>query len=212
MESLTYLKSTAVRLFYVSAVVVLSALPESKVWAEDVLGIYVGGAIGQSQVSALANSASFAPIGDNAIGEFTENHSAFKVMIGVRPISLVGAELAYIDFGHPSGTLFDYPADASIKGEAAFGILYLPVPVVDIYVKAGVARLLSTLSGVVPYLPLCSSCVPPRFEQDRTNTSGAGGIGAQVKFGALAVRAEYERFNAAGESPSLLSAGVTWTF
>jgi hypothetical protein len=26
------------------------------------------------------------------------------------------------------------------------------------------------------------------------------------------VRAEYERFNAAGENPSLLSAGITWSF
>jgi len=191
---------------------VMSVLPADNAKAADPLGIYLGGAVGQSQVSAIANSASFAPVGSIAVGEFKENHSAFKVMIGVRPISLVGAELAYIDFGHPSGNLFDYRADASIKGEAAFGILYLPVPLVDIYLKAGVARLQSTLSGVVPNLPICSSCVPPRFEQDRTNTSGAGGVGAQVKFGAWAVRAEYERFNSAGENPSLLSAGVTWTF
>jgi hypothetical protein len=40
----------------------------------------------------------------------------------------------------------------------------------------------------------------------------AGGGGAQYKFGSWAVRAEYERFNAAGGNPSLLSAGVTWAF
>ena len=41
---------------------------------------------------------------------------------------------------------------------------------------------------------------------------GVGGLGAQYKLGSWAVRAEYERFNAAGENPSLLSVGITWTF
>jgi hypothetical protein len=37
-------------------------------------------------------------------------------------------------------------------------------------------------------------------------------VGAQYKFGSLAVRAEFERFNAAGEHPSLLTLGLTWSF
>ena len=86
------------------------------------------------------------------------------------------------------------------------------MPVVDIYVKAGAARLQSTLSGIVPYLPLCGGCAPPRFEQDRTNTAFAAGAGAQYKFGSWAVRAEYERFSAAGEYPSVVSLGLTCTF
>jgi len=47
---------------------------------------------------------------------------------------------------------------------------------------------------------------------DRTNTGFAAGAGAQFKLGSWAVRAEYERFNAAGANPSLVSLGVTWTF
>ena len=50
------------------------------------------------------------------------------------------------------------------------------------------------------------------FRLDRTNTSFAAGAGAQYKLGAFAVRAEYERFNAAGGNPSLISLGFTWTF
>jgi opacity protein-like surface antigen len=188
------------------------ALTVGKAKADDLLGMYVGGAIGRSQVAAIANSTSFARYGSNATGEFKQDHSAFKVMVGIRPISPIGAELVYVDLGHPSGSLFDYPADASIRGAAAFGSLYLPVPTVDIFIKAGAARLQSSLSGVVPYLPICASCVPPRFEQNRTNTNFAAGAGAQFKFGSWAVRAEYERFSAAGEHPSLLSAGITWTF
>jgi hypothetical protein len=90
--------------------------------------------------------------------------------------------------------------------------VFLPVPVIDIYVKAGGARLQSTLSGFVPFLPLCSGCAPPRFEQVRSNTSFAAGVGAQYKLSIWAVRAEFERFDAAGEYPSLVSLGFTWTF
>ena len=195
----------------VAAIVSVAPLGENAT-AEDLLGMYVGGAIGQAQVSAYADSASFAPIASGGSGEFSERHAAFKAFAGFRPISFFGAELEYADFGHPSGSLFDYPANSSIKGAAAFGLLFLPVPIIDIYLKAGAARLQSTLSGVVPYLPLCSGCAPPRFEQDRTDTAFATGAGAQYKFGLWAVRAEYERFSTAGEYPSIVSLGLSWTF
>jgi POT family proton-dependent oligopeptide transporter len=77
----------------------------------------------------------------------------------------------------------------------------------------GVARLNSTVNGSV-----CSPCACDiqncrlSFQLNRTNTSGAGGVGAQYRFDKWAVRAEYERFNAAGGNPSLWSAGITWTF
>jgi outer membrane protein with beta-barrel domain len=200
------------RIVIVTAVALL-ALPGGKLIADDFLGMYVGGAVGQSQVAA---GASYPTIANLYPGEFKEDHSAFKVMAGIRPISLVGLELTYIDFGHPRGNIFSYPADATLKGAAAFGILYLPVPVIDLYLKAGAARLQSTLRGF--YAAGDNICVPGApcgttpFQLNRTNTSGAGGVGAQYKFGSWAVRAEYERFNAAGGNPSMLSAGITWTF
>jgi opacity protein-like surface antigen len=189
----------------------LLVLPARHAAADNLLGLYVGGAIGQAQVSASVNGASFAPFASDAIGEFKANHLAFKIIAGIRPIALIGAEVEYIDLGHPAGSLFDYPANAATKGAAAFGVLYLPVPVVDIYLKAGAARLQNSLSGVVPYLPLCAICAPPRFDQDRTNAGFAAGAGLQYKFGAWAVRAEYERYNAAGEHPNLMSLGLTWS-
>jgi hypothetical protein len=195
------------------AAIVAIALPGGKATAEDLLGMYVGGAIGQGRV---AESASYPTIANQYPGEFMENHSAFKVMVGIRPISLIGAELTYIDFGHPSGNIFNYSANASLKGPAAFGILYLPVPVIDLYLKAGIARLQSDLSGFYPngdnVCVFGESCGTSPFRLNRTNTSGAGGAGAQYKLGSWAVRAEYERFIAAGGNPSLLSVGITWTF
>jgi hypothetical protein len=87
------------------------------------------------------------------------------------------------------------------------------VPVVDIYLKAGAARLESTLrySYCGPCACNFNFCLNS-IQLERTNTSGAGGVGAQYRFGSWAVRAEYERFNAAGGNSSLLSAGITWVF
>ena len=146
--------------------------------ARDLLGMYIGGAIGQSQVIA---DASYPTIANPYPGEFRENHSAFKAMLGIRPISLIGAEVDYIDFGHPSGNIFSYRGNASLKGAAAFGILYLPVPVIDLYLKAGAARLQSNLSGFYPngdnVCLLREPCGTAPFQLNRTNTSGAGGVG-----------------------------------
>jgi opacity protein-like surface antigen len=137
-------------------------------------------------------------------------------MVGLRPISLLGAELSYMDFGHPNSSLFGYPANTSMRGASAFGILYLPIPIVDVYVKAGVARIHSAVSGFAPNGDnLCVLGVPcgtSPLQLDRTNTGLAAGAGAQLKFGPWAVRAEYERFNAAGNNPYLLTLGLTWSF
>src|SRR5437773_6054170 len=71
----------------------------------------------------------------------TENHSAFKLIVGFRPLSLIGAEIAYMDFGHPGKSFSPgsttTSADVKMSGAAAFGMLYLPVPVVSVYAKAG---------------------------------------------------------------------------
>jgi hypothetical protein len=178
--------------------------------AADALNPYIGAALGQSTISA---DLSFADALSNRERQpFDARHAAFGVMLGARPISWLGGELAYIDLGDAHGRMFDYPAAASIKGAAAFAVLYLPLPAVDLYVKAGAARLQNHLETIVPYLPICSSCTPPRIERDRSTTSGAAGAGSQFKFGAWAARVEYQRFNAAGGNSGLLSVGAAWSF
>jgi hypothetical protein len=197
------------------AALVFLALPSGNAVAEDLLGLYVGGAIGQSRGLEATDSQVF-PLPSSSVTEtqnFEGRHAAFKVMLGARPISLLGAEIDCIDFGKPRGSLWGNPADVSMKGGAAFGVLYLPVSIVDVYVKAGVARIESTVNGSICFPCACTYNQLCRFsfQQKTTNTSGAGGVGAQYKFGSWAVRAEYERFNAAGGNPSVLSAGITWT-
>lgn len=172
--------------------------------ADDILGFYVGAAAGQSQVQADAPS----------LGEFAQNHSAYKLIVGFRPISAFGAEVSYIDFGHPNGNINTAPSDVSQDGIDAFGMYYLPVPVVDVFVKAGLARLQSALNSNNPGFGTCPINNPDcaLFHVNRSDTSFAAGVGAQVKFASLALRAEYERFDAAGANPSLVSLGLTWSF
>jgi hypothetical protein len=169
----------------------------------DVLGLYVGAAAGQSQVEAYAPS----------LGEFAQNHSAYKLIVGLRPISAFGAEVSYVDFGHPNGNIDSAPSDVSQSGIDAFGMVYLPVPVVDVFVKAGLARLQSALNSNNPGFGTCPIINPDcaLFHVNRSDTSFAAGAGAQVKFGSLALRAEFERFDAAGANPTLVSLGLTWT-
>jgi hypothetical protein len=185
--------------------------PSGNAVAADSLGLYIGGAIGQSRVEATEIACQCDLDQEIVREKFDKSHLAFQGVLGARPISLLGAEVDYIYFGKPDGQAFGFPASASVKGVAAFGVLYLPVPVVDIYLKAGVARLESTVKYSYCDPCACNFCLNS-IQLDRTNTTGAGGVGAQYRVGSWAVRAEYERFNAAGGNPSLLSAGITWTF
>jgi opacity protein-like surface antigen len=201
---------TGIPLLILSALVLL-AKPSGNAAAEDLLGLYLGGAIGQSHVESKEIACLCDIFPDMVTETFDKEHFAFKATLGVRPISWVGAEINYIDFGKSAGEAFGYPANASLKGVAAFGVLYLPVPIVDVYVKAGVAHLESSTGYSYCSPCACNLCLNS-IQQDRTSTSGAGGIGTQFKFGSWAVRAEYERFSASGGNPSMLSAGITWTF
>jgi hypothetical protein len=180
--------------------------------AIDLLGGYVDGEFGEAQVQSDAAGIT--------AGTFKKNHSAYQLGLGIKPIPLIGAELDYIDLGHPSGTLGGQPADVSIKGVAAFGLLYLPLPLplLDIYAKAGLARLQSEINGtaVAGGLGTCPvgdpNCVFQGFHLSRSDSKFAAGLGAQLKFGDLAVRAEYERFDTAGGNPGLFALGLAYTF
>ena len=184
------------------AAAALFATPAAR--ADDLLGLYLGGAVGQAQFDSTLGF--YTPQG------FKENHTGWKAILGLKPIPLIGAELEYIDFGHPSGTMDAQPADASMKGAAGFAVLTLPIPVVDVYVKGGLARFQNSLNGTAAVYCPAGDGNCGLFQYSRTNTSGAGGTGVGLKLGSVRIRAEYERFNAAGGHPSMVSLGATWTF
>lgn len=180
--------------------------------ADDPLGLYIGAGYGQGHIKAQLQGLGA------LLGEFGANHSAYQAMLGIRPISFLGAEITYVDFGQSSignptgyGALplpsIPYPAAVQVsqKGEAAYGLLYLPVPIIDVYVKAGVSRISTDMSAT--YTVTTGAEVIGR---SITDTSFAYGAGVQWKLAQWAVRGEYERFSVAGANPSLFSIGMTY--
>ena len=189
----------------------------TRVLADDLLRFYVGAAVGESHVRTAKEI-----LGDTGYDyEFDAQHSAWKVTAGIRPISPLGVELEYIDFGNPSAGLSNAGlgglSNADQKAVTLFGLGYLPLPIpfLDVYGKLGVARLHTTATEVSP-IPFCpagfTSCSPTTFSFSDSSTNFAYGAGVQGKIGALAIRAEYERISASGGNPDLLSLGVTWSF
>jgi hypothetical protein len=142
------------------------------------------------------------------------------VIAGLRPLSPLGVELEYIDFGNP-GSGLDLSGLGGLtrvaeRAVALFGVGYLPLPVPfwEVYGKLGVARLRTTLTELGPE-PLCPVglvlCVQSTFNQTSWRTSIAFGAGGQRKMGRLAIRAEYERIGVSGNDPDIFSLGLTWT-
>ena len=153
-------------------------------------------------------------------GGLKENHLVLRLRAAPRPLSLLGVEVARIDLGHSIGHFSGFPTDASMKGTAAFGVLHLPLPssTIDVYTKAGFARLTSTLRFAAYGHGAGACCAnDPTYSLqplllNRIETSFAGAAGAQVKLGSVALRAEYKQFIASGARPGVLSVEFRWNF
>jgi hypothetical protein len=115
----------------------------------DSLGMYVGAAVGQSRVSS-----NFSTVPESVPVTSDHYFGAWKGFVGARPLSWLGIELAYIDFGNTSpsptsSTIFGYfKGNLKQTAPALFGVGYLPLPVrfVELYGKLGIARLRSDAS------------------------------------------------------------------
>ena len=150
-------------------------------------GVYVGAALGQSETQLRESSLNI-----------KDRSSGFKVFVGVRPIDLFALELNYVDFGNAS----DAGAKADTRAGAGFlvGYLPLPLPLLDVYAKAGAAAWKIDASN--PLVSLRDS-----------GSSFAWGAGAGLHLGSLGARLEYEKFSSSGSrNLDLLSLGVSYTF
>jgi opacity protein-like surface antigen len=213
--------------FALSALILCSLGTMQAARADNPLGLYIGAGYGQAHIRV--HPGEVIPGSSGPLSDLDETHTAFKGMIGVRPLSFIGAEVSYMDFGTVTtmnGQLVPLGAgnspasafseQASQKGEAAFAMLYLPVPVIDVYVKAGVSRITTDYSVAYSTISLVtcptgeSRCGTAVASRDSTDTGFAYGAGVQWKLGNWAVRGEYERFDAAGTNPSMLSIGMTY--
>jgi len=155
--------------------------------------------------------------------------TGLKLMAGIRPLSVFGLEVAYLDFGSASGTagLLTNPDAPSLsvtttshpKAGVLFAVGYLPIPLpyLDVFAKGGVSELRRNIRGTGQVtcgfiLPPCTPLFVPPYSASGTSTHPAYGAGAQLKFTNLAVRVEYERISAGSGDVDLLSLGVTFGF
>jgi hypothetical protein len=145
------------------------------------------------------------------------NSTSWQVFAGIRPIRLFAAEVAYLDLGSRAnvfntpgsceftGCSVSWKSDAKAFAGYALGFLPIPLPYLDVYGKAGLARykLNRTITNYTDYdgggTPLSSSAYPDN------STVFAWGAGIQAHFGILGGRLEYEGFNKASTSVYSLS-------
>src|ERR1700730_6556879 len=95
--------------------------------ADNPLGLYVGAGVGYSTIRS-DDSAYGLP------GYFNDHQTAWKVIAGGRPISLLGAEFEYIDFGQPGHHSGYYDTnysglDSHPRASTLLAVGYLPVPI-----------------------------------------------------------------------------------
>ena len=155
-------------------------------------GIYVGAAISQSSIDVDLSGANRIPInGDN---------TRFKLIGGVRPLDWLAFELNYVDFGSVDGTVGNTHGEFKLKGIDAFAMGMLAISLVDIYAKAGLVNWNQDVH--ITNLPSVSD----------SGNDFVYGAGVQVRFGSLAGRLEYEKFDIPNSSTSMVSLGLTWTF
>jgi opacity protein-like surface antigen len=148
----------------------------------------------------------------NIGGALDNTDKGLKLIGGVRLLDSFGVELNYADHGKatvPSGIVC-----AAIVGEncpdtsrvsaktlSAFAVGFLDFPVLDLYAKAGVARMDGKLS----------TPNQPAFSYKDNDTNLAWGVGAQAHFASLGVRVEFEQFKVFGEPLRTISASFVYT-
>ena len=138
---------------------------------------YVGAGVSQARLNDIFGSGRRLDL----------DNTAWKALVGVRPLPFLGVEANYMDLGSGSrrfGFGDRTHVDAHAFSAFAVGFVPLPLPFVDIFGKAGAARW--NLSG---------HSDSSLFAIDDHGTDFAWGGGAQAHFGALGLRLEYEQFN-----------------
>lgn len=209
-------------IFLIGLVASVNAVAPPARASTDLLNVYVGGAYGHADLEA-EDTGLVSAVPGSRLGSFDVGHVAWQASVGVRGLEFLGAEIDYFDLGRGnaspswSGGLYGLTnAQISQRGEAAFAMLYLPLPVVSAYLKAGAAHLNTELYAATAG-PVCAAgapcpaiALPPANGDIQTTATGfAAGAGVQWRIDTWTIRGEYERFTALGEHPSLLSVGIT---
>jgi len=149
----------------------------------------------------------------NINGALDNTDQGLKLIGGIRLLDSFGVELNYADHGKarvPSGIVCaaivgqNCPdtSRVSAKSIAAYAVGFLDFPLLDLFAKAGLARMDGHLT----------TPGQPTFNFKDNDTDLAWGIGAQAHFGSLGARVELEQFDLFGKNLRTLSASVVYTF
>lgn len=177
------------------------AVPLSSACADEGLGAYVGFGVGQSQINV------------DSLG-FSAHDTGWKALFGLRPTSLFGAEVEYVDFGSPHSFSSFGRVDSQASGPAVFGLGYLPLPLpyLDVYGKAGLSNVQQRANvSLGPGYSACAAGVSCEGFS-RSESEFAWGAGAQIKAGAFGVRLDFEQLRASGGNLNFSSVGFLWFF
>jgi OOP family OmpA-OmpF porin len=148
-------------------------------------GFYLGAGLGQSESGVRAGSFNFK---DRATG--------YKLIAGFRPLDVFAGELNYLDLGKPASGIQQSKSHAV----GGFALVFLPLPIVDVYGKAGLVSWKTDASA-------------PSLSLSRSGSDFAWGAGVQFHLGSLAARLEYEALDASDlAKPTFLTLGATYTF
>lgn len=148
----------------------------------------------------------------NIEGATDNTDKGLKAIAGVRLLDSFGVELNYADHGKatlPSGiacaTLVgtNCPSTSKVAASslAAYAVGFLDFPLLDLYAKAGLARMDGKLT----------TPGQPAFSYKDDDTKLAWGVGAQAHFGSLGARAEIEQFKLFGEKLRTISISFVYT-
>ena len=153
-------------------------------------GLYLGAAVTQTRIDALTTSINL-------------NDTSYKFIAGFRPIDSFAVELNYTDLGSGGAALGPGSASADATAAAAYLVGFFKLPFVDLYGKLGAMRWESKSQ-------LLGGGTPTSLKADGTEL--AFGAGVQARFGSLAARLEYEKFDIGNSGGAdLVSLGLTWT-
>lgn len=153
--------------------VIALALAASAAYADNG-SFYLGAGISKDKLSEIANQGTnFADI----------DSTSWKAFAGFRPMSVVAIEADYLDLGSQTNTFTNTHSDAKAFAGYAVGFLPIPLPFLDVFGKAGLARW--RLNG---------SAASPLTSFSDNGTEFAWGVGTQVHVGNIGARLEYENF------------------
>ena len=159
-------------------------------------GFYVGGGVSQARLDKVGDEFDTGDLND-----FKLHDTAWKAIVGFRPMKLFAVEANYDDLGSENRSFAGGEFRADAKAFAAYGMIFAPIPLVDLYAKAGLARWKT------------SARADGLFDLDDKGTDFAYGAGVAVNFGSLAARLEYEQFDVKHtDGVELLTLGLTYTF